>query len=65
MNMRTLEQDWDTNVYDGGQFDRTGLADGQVLAPSGRRFGLHEESTSADSHFGFVVDSIALEEDPE
>lgn len=66
MNMRALEQDWDTDVYEGGELDWSGFAAEQAMTPV-RRFGLYEESNSnaADSHLGFVVDSIALEDDPE
>ncbi len=67
MNMRALEQDWDTDVYEGGQLDWSGFAAEQAMASPGRRFGLYEESntSAADSHLGFVVDSIELEDDPE
>lgn len=67
MNMRELEQDWDTDAYEGGELDWSGFADEQAMTFSARRFGLYEESSAnaADSHLGFVVDSIALEEDPE
>ena len=67
MNMRALEQDWDTDVYEGGQFDSSGSAAEQAMGFPGRRFGLYEESNTnaADSHLGFVVDSLELEDDPE
>jgi|KBSMisStaDraftv2_1062788.scaffolds.fasta_scaffold1397521_1 hypothetical protein len=66
MNMRVLEQDWDTDVYEGGELDWSGFAAEQALT-SGRRFGLYEESNTnaADSHLGFVIDSLGLEDDPE
>jgi len=66
MNMRVLEQDWDTDVYEGGELDWSGFAAEQALTP-GRRFGLYVESNTnaADSHLGFAVDSMEFEEDPE
>jgi len=65
MNMRELEQDWETDVHE-GQLDWSGFAAEQALTP-GRRFGLYEESNTnaADSHLGFAVDSMEFEEDPE
>ena len=63
MNMRELEQDWETDVHE-GQLDWSGFAAEQALTP-GRRFGLYEESNAADSHLGFAVDSMEFEDDPE
>jgi hypothetical protein len=65
MNMRLLEQDWDTDVYEGGELDWSGFAGEQAMTFSRRRFGLYEESSTNDSHLGFAVDSIELEDDPE
>ena len=64
MDMRELQQDWDTDAYEGGELDWSGFASEQAMT-SGRRFGLYEESNTNDSHLGFAVDSIALEDDPE
>ncbi len=69
MDMNMLEQDWDTAdpYVDDGAIDWRGYPAADGLKFPDRRFGLYEESSagSADSHLGFAVDSIALEDDPE